>query len=344
MHEALEHLGPGIREGIHRMAHAVDQALPVEGLLVQNLLQVGPDRVLVLPVGHIGLNLPHHLHHLDIGSAVLGPLQGGQRRRDDGIGVRARGCHHAGGKGGVVAAAMLHVQHQSGVQHRGLQLRVFHVRAQHHQQVLRRGQLPGGTVYVHAVVVLIVVIGMIPVHGQHGEHADQAEALPEHVLDGGIIAFLVIGCQCQHAPGQGVHDVAAGRFHDHVPGEIRGQRPAGDKNLPEILQLLLVRQLAEQQQIADFFKAEAPPLEALHQLDTVIAPIPQLTFAGCLHPIYHLKGLNARYIRKSRHHTVSVLVAQAPLHFILVEHLRLQMVGFSAHPCIIIQYDFVFLQ
>ena len=79
-----------------------------------------------------------------------------------------------------------------------------------------------------------MIVGMIPVYGQHREHTDQPETLAHHILYGSVIAVPVIGGQRQHAPGQRVHDIAAGRFHDHVPGEIRGQDPAGHQNFPEL--------------------------------------------------------------------------------------------------------------
>ena len=184
--------------------------------------------------------------------------------------------------------------------------------------------------YVHALIILIMIVGMVSIYRQHREHADQPKALPQHILDGGIVAVLVIGSQGQDAPGQRIHDVAAGRLHDDVPGEIGGQRPTGHQDVPEFLQLLLARQLAEQQQIADFLEAEPAAPKAFHQLDAVIAAVPEPAFTGRLHPIYHSKGLNARYISQSGHHAISILVAQSSLYFILVEHLRLQMVGASA--------------
>ena len=76
MHKSFEHLSPGIGKGIHSVAHAVDQSFSVKGFLVHNLLQVSPHRILVLPVGHMGLNIIHHLRHFDIGAAMFGSLQG----------------------------------------------------------------------------------------------------------------------------------------------------------------------------------------------------------------------------------------------------------------------------
>ena len=47
--------------------------------------------------------------------AVLGPLERTDGRRDDRISIGAGGGYHMGGEGGVVAAAVLGVKHQSHV-------------------------------------------------------------------------------------------------------------------------------------------------------------------------------------------------------------------------------------
>ena len=56
------------------MAHAVNQAGAVKGLLVQQLVEVGADLLLVAPVLDVGLDVLEHAHHLNVGAAMLGAL------------------------------------------------------------------------------------------------------------------------------------------------------------------------------------------------------------------------------------------------------------------------------
>ena len=67
-----------------------------------------------------------------------------------------------------VAAAVLHVQEQSDVQHVGFQVGVLAVGAQHLQQVFGGGQFGFGAVNVHAAVALVIMVGMVAVNRQHG--------------------------------------------------------------------------------------------------------------------------------------------------------------------------------
>ena len=73
---------------------------------------------------------------------------------------------------------------------------------------------------------LVVIVGVVSVNGQQRELGNQLDALPEGIADAGVDGALVIGCQGENAPGHGVHDVLAGGFHDDVPGEVGGERPA----------------------------------------------------------------------------------------------------------------------
>ena len=198
--------------------------------------------------------------------------------------------------------------------------------------------------YIHALVVLVMIICMVSVHRQHGEHPYQTHTLPQHIFHRSIVTVPVIGSQGQHTPGKGIHDIAVGRFHNDIPGKIGGQSPAVRKNIPEFLQLLLVRQPAKKQQIRDFFKPRPFSIKALHQFNTVIPPIPQPALTGRLHPVHHFKGLNSGHVGKSCYHAVPVLVAKTSLHFIFVKHLRRQTIRFPAQFCIISHQQFVLLQ
>ena len=82
------------------------------------------------------LDVSHHLHDLEVRASVTGAFQGTERCRKDGVAVRPGGRHNPVREGGVVAAAMFHVQNKADVQKPRLQIGVFAVLSQHLQNVL----------------------------------------------------------------------------------------------------------------------------------------------------------------------------------------------------------------
>ena len=177
LHIALEHHLARVAQGVDGVTHAVDQTLAVKGLAVEQLFQVGFQLLVVLKVVEVVPDVLHHVHDHQVCTAVARALEGAQRRRHGRVGVGAGGGDHAGGKGGVVAAAVLGVQQQCHIQHTGFQLGVLHVRPQHPQEILGGGQLRVGPMDVHAAVLFVVVVGVVGVHRQHGEDAGQLDAL-----------------------------------------------------------------------------------------------------------------------------------------------------------------------
>ena len=336
-HEALEHLGPGVGQGVDGVAHPVNQALVVEGFFIEELVQVAPDFFFILEVGHIGLQVVHHFHHLDVGAAVLGALEGRQGRRDDGIGVGTRGGDHPGGEGGVVPAAVFHVEHQGDVQDPGFQVGVFLVRTEHEQDVFSGGQIGVGPVDVQAFVVDVVVVGLIAVHSHHGELADQGHALAQHVVQGGVGDPVVVGGQGQHAAGHGVHQVLAGGLHDDVPGEVGGKGPGGHQHFVEADDLFLGGQLPKEEQVGDFLVAVALALEALDQVDDVVAPVPETAVARDFFPVYHLKGVDAGDVGQSGQDALSVFIPESALDAVFAEELNGNLVLALADFCVFLR-------
>ena len=72
-------------------------------------------------------------------------------------------------------------------------------------------------------VPLPVIVGLVAVDRQQGEDGNHLQTLAHDVGQAGVVGLVVVGGQVQHAPGQGVHNVLAGRLEDHVPDEIGGQ-------------------------------------------------------------------------------------------------------------------------
>ena len=315
--KALEHHRARVAQRVDRMAHAVDQALLVERLAVHNAAQIISHGLLVQRVGDVGADVVHHLHDLDVRAAVLGALQAGKRRRDDGVGVRPGRGDDAGREGRVVAAAVLHVQQQCNVQHVGLEVGVLLVGTQHLQQVFRRGQARVGAVDVHAAAALIVIVGVVAVDRQHRENADELDALFQLGLQVGLADVVIVAGQRQHAAGQRVHQVVTGGLHDDVAHKVCRQVAAFGKAGGEALELLFVRQVAEQQQIGRALKRIALAAQTADQVIDVVAAVPELALAGNLLAVALLKGVDAGNVRDARQHALAVFVAQTALDVVL---------------------------
>ena len=113
------HLGARVAQRVDGVAHTVDETRAVEGLLVENLAQVGRDLVLVLPIGDVRTDVLVHGHDLGVGAAVARALERADSRGVGGIRVGGRRRQHAASEGGVVASAVLGMQHEHNVeQHR----------------------------------------------------------------------------------------------------------------------------------------------------------------------------------------------------------------------------------
>ena len=68
-------LGARVAQRVDGVAHTVDETRAVEGLLVEDLAQVGCDLVLVLPIGDVRTDVLVHGHDLGVGAAVARALE-----------------------------------------------------------------------------------------------------------------------------------------------------------------------------------------------------------------------------------------------------------------------------
>ena len=69
LHKGVEQVGTGVGERVDRVTHTVNEASSVK------CLEVMAHLVLVLPVLHLLFHVLKHSNDLDVGAAVLGPLQ-----------------------------------------------------------------------------------------------------------------------------------------------------------------------------------------------------------------------------------------------------------------------------
>ena len=171
---------------------------------------------------------------------------------------------------------------------------------------------------VHALVVDVVVVGVVAVHRQHREHADEEDALADDVVEAVVQRLLVVGRQGEDAPGDGVHDVLAGRHHDDVPDEGVGQPPLLGQVVLELLQLLRVGERPEQQEVGALLEAEALVEEALGEIADVVAAVLEPALAGHLDPVDLVGPVDLGHGGQSDHDAVAFGVAQALLDIVLL--------------------------
>ena len=96
-----------------------------------------------------------------------------------------------GGESGVIAAAVLGVEHQADVQNVGLPEGVGGIGAQQGENVLGSGQLGAGRVDIERIA-LFVVVCLVAVHRVEGEGGDELHTLAHHIGQGDVVGLVVI--------------------------------------------------------------------------------------------------------------------------------------------------------
>ena len=164
-HERLQNNSSRIRFGIDRMANAVDQSCMVECVLAQQAFQITGNLFFVRPVLYFLLHILEHLHYLDVRTAVTGTLQGADGSSHYGIGIRQRGGYNMGCKGGVIAAAVLHVQNHTDIQDSGFQWGIRAVGTQDMEDIFRHGPFGHRLMDEETVAVMIMAVSLVSVDG-----------------------------------------------------------------------------------------------------------------------------------------------------------------------------------
>ena len=165
----------------------------------------------------------------------------------------------------------------------------------------------------HTLLVVVAAFHLISVH-HHGGHAgDQVDALVQDIFQGQVLGVLVVGVQAQHTTLQLIHNVGGGGIHGIHKALWQGTVLCQD--LAKIIQLLLGRQAAEQQQPDHFLKHEAVvAVGLLHDLVDVDASVDQLAGGGD-----HMSFLilfvahNVTHVGQAGQHAGAVRVAQTAL-------------------------------
>ena len=224
-----------------------------------------------------------------------------------------------GGKRRVISASVFHMEHQSQIQHLGLKVGEFFIRAKHPENIFRCGEGAGRIVNIKALPLNIMIVSLVAVNREHGEIRDQIQALPQYIGQADVIGIAVVVIQGQHTSGQRVHHVFAGSLHYHVADKIFGKRPLVCQQLCEFLQLVFIWKHSEQKQVSGLLKPEPVFLqESRRQLFNVDAAVVQFPVTGSLNPVHILKRHDIGNLCQAGKNAGSVQVAQAALHIIFL--------------------------
>ena len=320
--ERFEDLLPRVGHGVDRVAHSVDQSLMIKDFAVEHLREV---RFHLLPVGrvfHVRADVVHHLHDLDVRAAVFRPFQRGKRGRHRRVRVGARRRDDACREGGVVSAAVLHVEDQRRVERLRLDLGVAAVRAEHPEEVLRGGELRIRMMDVHALVFVVMVVGVVAVRRDHREDRDQPDGLADVVPDRVDFGVLVVGRERQDASRHRVHDIGRRGFHDHVPREVGGKLPGFADVSFEFGFLFFVRIRSEQKQVRRPCETELVRADGIDDPVDPVAAVPEFSFAGLHLAVFvRLERNDLRDPGESREDALSVQVTESPIDVVFSEQI-----------------------
>lgn len=210
-------------------------------------------------------------------------------------------------KGRVVTAAVLRMENERHIEKLRFQMRILAVGTQHIKDIFRCRQLGLRRMDNQAFVLVIIAVRLKAVDRQYREQGNQLQALAQHVRNGGILRILVIGIKRQHASCHRVHDILTRRFHNNIAHKACRQRAVIVEQGSKFLELLLLRQLAEQEQVCNLFKAEAVVLDKTgDNLFHVVAPVKKLAVYRHALAVDNFRRAYLRYFRQTRQDALPV--------------------------------------
>ena len=156
---------------------------------------------------------------------------------------------------------------------------------------------------------------------------DQADALAHNVLGRNIVRIFIIRIKSKGRTRQLVHDIAAGRAHDHILGEVHREVTRISHGGGKAVELFAVRQRTGEQQIADLLEAEAVfrviGIDEVVNIDTAIGQT-----ALDRHALAFVKqiAVNVAETGDTGEHAGAVRVAQTALDAVTHENIAADVV------------------
>ena len=98
------------------MSDAVQQSAVIVEVVIEDAQQHLPQRCIICLIRDLLTDALHHLDHAQVGTAVARTFQRTDRGADRRIEIRSGRSDDDVGKGGVVAAAVICVQHQQHIE------------------------------------------------------------------------------------------------------------------------------------------------------------------------------------------------------------------------------------
>ena len=140
---------------------------------------------------------------------------------------------------------------------------------------------------------------MICVYGDQRQFVDKFHALTQDILRIDTVRIRIVGIQCQDTSLECVHDVAVGSLHDYVTDETVTEILEGLVHAQEDLHLLIVRKMAEQEQVTRLLESETSAFHAIHNIAYIYALIIERTVGRYLITVLKIKCHDIGDLRKS---------------------------------------------
>ena len=272
-----------------------------------------------------------HGHDLGVGAAVARALERADGRGVGGIRVGGRGGQHAAGKRGVVAAAVLCMQHEHHVEQHGFVAVECHAAAQHLQDGLGGGEAGRGVRHVNLGAAKLGDRGHVCEGGDARETCEHGNSHVDLMLGRDHVWFGIEGVEQQHGALEHVHDARRHRGHRELFDVLVAQMSKGAQALAKAVELFLVGQRTRDKQIGDFLVAVAIlGLGIVDQILDAVAAQRELALIGHDLSVDLVVAVHIRDASEARDHARAVGIAQAALDIVLNKQALVIRVGRQA--------------
>jgi hypothetical protein len=181
------------------------------------------------------------------------------------------------------------------------------------EETLCRALTVLGIMDVKALVIQVMAFCHIGISYESRHSGNQVNASAQHPADGQVVRIILIGIAGKNAPGQFIHNVAAGSLENDILHEAVGQGPSFIQNMPEGIQLILVGKFSEEQQEAYFFKAKTSIRPAsVYDILHIDAPVTKAAFNGHLPAFIHDIAVDIPDLGQPNQDSGTIIVAKAP--------------------------------